>query len=519
MAASVPYPIPANEAERLAALRSYDVLDTPAEAAFDGLVRLAALICQTPIALISLIDEERQWFKAAIGLDVPQTSRDVAFCAHAIADDSVMVVPDALEDRRFATNPLVLAEPNIRFYAGSPLTVGDEVRLGTLCVIDRKPRTLTADQLEALDILSRQVRDELELRKRMRELQQSEQRIQAIIHNLLGGLIVVDGHAIIESVNPAAERMFGYTEAELLGRPLSLLMPAEVPDAKGFLRQATRVALGRVTEWRGRRRAGEEFPMELSLCEFTAGDERRFAGSLRDISERHAVEKLKKEFLATVSHELRTPLTAIQGSLGLLSGGALGELPATAKSAIALADRNSERLGKLINDLLDFERLDSGRMELTLVRQPLRRIIEHAVDAVRPVAAQSGIVLEVGDGDAPVLADAFRIAQVLINLLANAVKFSPRDSTVRTSVSAANGVARVEVIDEGRGIPPSHIERIFDRFRQVEASDAREKGGTGLGLAIAKSIVEQHGGTIGVESEEGRGSTFWFTLPLAPESE
>ncbi|MBV9495219.1 MAG: PAS domain S-box protein [Acidobacteria bacterium] len=515
MSASRSYPIPADEARRLATLKAYDILDTPAEEAFDGLVRLAALICGTPIAVMSIIDEERQWLKSAIGMKLGETARDVAFCAHAIMKDEVMIVPDALTDERFAENPLVVGEPKIRFYAGSPLKMPDTMKLGTLCVIDRKPRTLTADQLEALEILSRQVRDELELRRRMKELRESEARTTAILDSLLGGLIVVDAFGVIESMNPAAERIFGYKEAELVGQRIDRLVPSDESDPRSFLRSAFRVAIGRITEWRGRRSNGEEFPFELSLCEFEVGDERKFSGSIRDISERHAVEKMKKEFIATVSHELRTPLTSIRGSLGLLAGGVLGELSGEARAVIDVAERNTMRLLTLINDILDFERLDSGRMDLHASVQPLRTIVEQAVDGVAPIGRQQDIRLEIEDGDATVVADAFRVQQVLVNLLSNAVKFSPPHSTVRLGIVTEGTMAKVCVSDSGRGVPETDLRRIFERFRQVEASDSRSKGGTGLGLAIAKAIIEQHGGKIGVESEEGKGSTFWFTLPLA----
>lgn len=162
-------PLPANEAARLAALRACEVLDTPPDVSLDDLTRLAARICETPIALISLIDESRQWFKSRVGLDVPSTTRDVAFCSHAILEPDVMMVPDALRDERFADNPLVTGEPKIRMYAGAPLVTRDGFALGTLCVIDRRPRELEDAQLEALRILAQQAVTQLEMRKALRQ--------------------------------------------------------------------------------------------------------------------------------------------------------------------------------------------------------------------------------------------------------------------------------------------------------------------------------------------------------------
>ncbi|MDH5741156.1 MAG: GAF domain-containing protein, partial [Nitrospira sp.] len=165
-------PLPENEAARLAALQQYEILDTPADEGFDNLTKLAAQICGTPIALVSLVDAHRQWFKARVGIDAPETPRGMAFCAHAIHGNDLLVVPDATQDERFADNPLVTADPNIRFYAGMPLVTPSGHAVGTLCVIDRTPRQLTADQLNALRILGQQVVSRLELKLRQIEYEQ-----------------------------------------------------------------------------------------------------------------------------------------------------------------------------------------------------------------------------------------------------------------------------------------------------------------------------------------------------------
>jgi GAF domain-containing protein len=162
-------PLPKNEAERLRALRLFRIMDSGSEKAFDDLARLAAAICDTPISLISLIDEDRQWFKSRVGIDAMQTSRDIAFCSHALLKDDVFVIEDATRDSRFALNPLVTSDPNIRFYAGAPLVLADGLALGTLCVIDRKPRQLTESQLDALTILRQAVVTQLELRRALED--------------------------------------------------------------------------------------------------------------------------------------------------------------------------------------------------------------------------------------------------------------------------------------------------------------------------------------------------------------
>jgi signal transduction histidine kinase/CheY-like chemotaxis protein len=226
-------------------------------------------------------------------------------------------------------------------------------------------------------------------------------------------------------------------------------------------------------------------------------------------------ERVKDEFISVVGHELRTPLTSIRGSLGLLQGGVFGELPEEAQSMVALAVTNTDRLVRLINDILDFERMDAGRVELELAPVKASGLLEGAIQIVQMTATQARVTLlqDIQD-DLTVSVDADRIVQVLVNLIGNAIKFSPRSSTITITVASEHGRALFSVADTGRGIPADRLESIFERFRQVDSSDAREKGGSGLGLAIARNIVEHHGGAMSVESEIGQGSTFYFTLPL-----
>lgn len=234
---------------------------------------------------------------------------------------------------------------------------------------------------------------------------------------------------------------------------------------------------------------------------------------VRDISDRHRIDRLKNEFISVVSHELRTPLTAIQGCLGLLETGIYDQRPEKAKRMLHLALLNSDRLVRLVNDILDLERLDSGKVELIKEKCNAQELIQKAVEGVSAIADQNGVTLSIEPTDLQVWAAPDPIIQTLTNLICNAIKFSPPDSTVSISVQAQPDAVLFQIKDHGRGIPTEKLETVFGRFQQVDVSDSRQKGGTGLGLAICQSIVQQHGGNIWAESILGQGSIFCFTLP------
>ena len=374
-------------------------------------------------------------------------------------------------------------------------------------------------QVEGL-VIRRTAELQRELQERRRaegEARVSEARNRALLEHMIAGMIAVDGRSRIESVNPAAERILGYQEHELVGRSVTVLA-AETPASpvEAFLRHAHRESIGRVTEWWARRKDGKLILVEVALFKFVAPEGPRFAATFQDISERREVDRLKSEFVSTVSHELRTPLTSIRGSLGLLAGGAVGDLPPHLRELIRLAERNVVRLTALINDILDFERLDSGRVQMQKAEVDLKPLFDQSVEAVHPMADEQRVALVCTPVAIRLLVDADRIVQVLINLLSNAIKFSPTGREVRLwSEETEGGWVRTFVQDQGPGVPESYQQRIFERFARVATADHRGKGGTGLGLAISKMIVEQHGGRIGVDSTPGAGSTFWFDLPGA----
>ena len=347
-------------------------------------------------------------------------------------------------------------------------------------------------------------------------LKESELRTRSIIESMPVGLVIVNEQGLIEIVNPQMEKMFDMHAEELIGQHIFELFPkAEEFRPQSFKAGAYYRLLGKVREFSARRKGGELFPTELTFISFNTSEGSRLLLNILDVTERHSMERLKREFVTTVSHELRTPLTSIRGSLTLLAVGALGAMPEQAMRATKIAERNALRLVNLINDLLDIEKLEAGKMDMVFEQAKLSSVIERSLESVRPYADQYEIKLDLKmEKEFEVCADGDRLVQIFINLISNACKYSPRTETVLIEVKeAADNCVGIYVHDKGRGIPADILPKMFERFQQVEAADAKRKGGSGLGLAICKAIVEQHNGKIGVDSEYGKGSTFWFTLP------
>ena len=267
---------------------------------------------------------------------------------------------------------------------------------------------------------------------------------------------------------------------------------------------------------------GREVPVsEVVLAhKNAAGVVEYFSTASRDISAQKEVDRMKSDFVATVSHELRTPLTSIRGSIGLLEGGVAGEVSKEAHKLLGIARQNCDRLIRMINDILDLERIEAGGLDLRSERVDVASLVDRAVESLATMAEEAGVRLDRHlDRPGVVFGDPDRLMQVLTNLLANAVKFSPRESCVELHASRVDATVRIAIRDHGPGISDDLLPQLFGRFQQLDSSDARPKGGSGLGLAISKGIVDQHEGTITVETALGRGSTFLVTLPAAEEPE
>ncbi|MEA5575685.1 response regulator [Anabaena sp. UHCC 0451] len=370
--------------------------------------------------------------------------------------------------------------------------------------------------------VNHQLQSQLDERRRTQEaLRISQTRFEGILSIADDAIISIDSNQQITLFNQGAEKIFGYSAPEVLGKRLDLLLPMRfaeqhrhhVSDFGKSPSPARR--MGERREIFGRRKDGTEFPSEASISKLDIGEECVYTVILRDITERKQIEKMKDEFVSVVSHELRTPLTSIHGSLGMLASGLLPTDSEQGKRLLQIATDSTERLVRLINDILDIERIESGKVKMERENCNLEDLVKSVVNIMQPLAHKAEVNLSIASLSVQLWADPDRIVQTLTNLLSNAIKFSSPGSTVWLMTELKKDEILVTVKDTGRGIPVDKLDSIFERFQQVDSSDSRNHDGTGLGLAICKSIIQQHGGQIWAESVLHEGSNFYFTLPIS----
>jgi PAS domain S-box-containing protein len=330
-------------------------------------------------------------------------------------------------------------------------------------------------------------------------------------------IIVVGAFGKIVRANKETERMFGYSQDELIGQTVDLLIPARLrtQHARHRSQFAADPRSLPVRNLCGGRKDGTEFPAEVSISPIHTTEGILMLGVIVDSSERLRLEGLKDEFVATVSHELRTPLTSIAGALSLLINDVGGTLPAHAKRLLKIANANSQRLVRLVNSILDMERIESGKVVFVQKRIEVRSLVEEAIEANRVFADGFGVRIRLDPASmtGDIRGDPDWLLQVVTNLLSNAVKFSPAAEIVEVVIENPGDNIRISVRDHGHGVPEGFRPRIFEKFAQADASDARQLGGTGLGLSIVKQIVTRLGGEVGFDDAPGGGAVFHVEFP------
>ena len=421
---------------------------------------------------------------------------------------------------------------NLRSAIAVPVLIWPDVA-GVLILLTRRQTQIDRELFQTLAAVGAQVGQFITRRKALEKLQETTELQRAILQSANFSIIATDAHGVIKSMNAASENWLGYRQDELIGKATPVMLHdwkelvvraenlsaetnAKIDPGLDALFHRARRGEADEADWTYVRADGSSFPIHLSLSALRAasGDVSGFVAIAQDITERRAVDRMKNEFISVVSHELRTPLTSIRGSLGLLAAGMLGNVADKAQRMLQIAINNTDRLVRLINDILDIERLESGKIALDRQSIAAAHLLQQAVDTMRGMGDKNNVRLDIHAVEGDVYGDPDRILQTLTNLISNAIKFSPAGGSVSVSATRDRTHMQFSVSDSGRGIPEDKLGVIFERFQQVDASDSREKGGTGLGLAICRTIIQQHGGRIWVESELGKGSSFHFTIPL-----
>jgi PAS domain S-box-containing protein len=531
---------PANERDRQRALDDMQILDTPMDEAFDGLVRVAALVTDSPIALISLIDHDRQWFKARHGLDSVELPRDVSFCGHVVADSQPMLVPDAHLDDRFADNPVVTGTPHVRFYAGVPLRTTDGFSLGTLCAIDHVPRTLTAAQIEALEILARQVVHLMEKsRLRLTALREAE-RFRALFDGMAEGVVVQATTGAITQNNAAASRILGLSGDEMRGVTSVDPRWRSVHEDGSPYPGETHPAMVTLRTGAPQRNAvmGVHKPdgtltwISINSEPLLAPDGGAFEvlTTFHDISpikaayeqlSRHERLALTGTLVAGIGHEINSPLAQVMGNLELvtdelrlMSGVSPSARMREVMELMGEARVSADRIRLIVRGLRSLSRED-----FALQPVDVGAVVATALGMAQHELRLRARVLTQLDGVPPVIGDESRLTQVIVNLLVNAAQaFSTADPDHNRIDCGwrllADGRVELSIRDNGPGIEPDVAKHIFDPFFTTKPVGV----GTGLGLAVSRSIVHALGGELLVTSTVGVGATFHVLLPTAGDA-
>lgn len=536
-----------NDIKRIKALLSYGIIDTPPEAFYDDLARLVAIICNTPIAIISFIDDKRQWYKAKIGSPDNEVPVEDTICQYTLLEDDIMEISNAIEDARLINNPHVQHEHGIRFYAGISLKSIDGFNIGTVCTADVKPQHLNNAQKEAIRIIARQVMLHLETTRHNKDMgmeletvlrqkvafTERQLELQEAAYNKLFNAIS-KSNALIEflpdgtilSTNDLAENLLGYQPNELTGKDYKSLFNDEGINEAFWQKLVKGEALA--GSYQCVHKDGTQtwvlasfnpvLDMEDELIRITMVAQ----NITSEVMARNTLEALhqqKDNFIANISHELRTPIHAIIGFTDILLENEWDPERRKQIEAIKLA---SDTLLYLVNGILDLSKIEAGLFQFDMGDFEFRPVIENVFSILKLKASRKQLRFSFSiESDVPayLTGDKHRLTQILLNLLDNALKFTV-DGSVKLFISVVAQqdeavTLEFRIADTGIGISEHKIQSIFGRFTQAEEDTTRKYGGTGLGLNICKLLVEKQGGHIAVTSTEGKGSEFSFSLTFA----
>jgi PAS domain S-box-containing protein len=530
-------PVPEHEQERLQELDRYRILFTEPEVSFDRITALAARLFQAPIALISFVAGDFQWFKSCIGFGASQTSREVSICTWAILEKNVLVVPDAQEDPRFACNPLVTAEDGIRFYAGAPLITPKGHILGTICVIDTKPRPqgITEDEEKTLEDLAAMTMSELDLHLTARIANEAQAFSRSVLESSPDCVKVLDLNGNLLSINERGCQQMEIDDfSTCFASPWLQFWEGEHrQDAEKALKLAQGGQIGKFQGYCSTAKGqGKWWEVIVTPIRNAEGKPAQILSVSRDITERKEAEaKLKashqelentaaelrrsnedlEEFAYVASHDLKSPLKTVIQFTQLLARRCGNTLDENAKDYLQLVTDSALRMARLIDDLLQYSKATAAVSNIhppQLVNS--EAVLQAALVNLSSTLQESGATVSF-DPLPRVYLDGSRLLQLFQNLIGNAIHYR-REETPRIHVAVRRDGRQCifSIQDNGAGIAPEYREFIFQPFKRLHGL---ERSGSGLGLAVCRKIVERAGGRIWVESQPGVGSTFYFSLP------
>ncbi|WP_136667907.1 ATP-binding protein [Flavobacterium sp. H122] len=540
-----------NDIERLKALISYNILDTPEEESFNNLAELVSIICNTPAAIISFIDDKRQWYKAKKGIPISEISYDQTACQYVIADGDILEMPDMTKDQRILSNPHIQKDSGVKFYIGVPLISDNGHTIGTICTFDDVSKTLSEEQKTALKIIANQVMHLLNVSKQNKALTQEvkgilEQKIEEAkesiktteaAYNTLfkaieksNAVIEFSPKGIIESVNDTFLEITGYDRKELLGQKHEILLNEKEIKTNYLFWESLNKGKFKSGRFKRKHKDGSVIWIQASYSPILNTNNEvvkvtKIAQNITtEINAQQALEKAKSladelniqkdHFIANMSHEIRTPINAVLGFTDLLLDEERDEKKLNYLKSVKTAGDN---LLFLINDILDLSKIEAGLFQIDQNPFNLHDAIKNTFSILEISAKHKGLNFTYSIADnVPeyIIGDKNRLSQILINLLNNAIKFTPKGSVNLKVTLNDKSYLKFDIIDSGIGIAPDKLKTIFERFSQAEESTSKKYGGTGLGLNISKQLVEKQKGTITVQSELNIGTTFTFTLPF-----
>jgi PAS domain S-box-containing protein len=528
-----------NEHERLKALHRYRILGTEAEKSFVGIAKLVAEIFNFSIAMISLVDSEEVYYASNVGLNETASPRGSSLCSLTVLASEVNVIENTLLDPLVAESENVCGEFGLRFYAGAPLITPDGFRIGTVCIADTVPRQFSSHERSILKDMAGLVMEQIELRlqnminadhqhdinQRLVEsnhrLKTSEARFQSILDTMAEGVGIIDLNGNIIYANNMAQRILRLSHNQINKRKYNdpswqnlRLDGTPLPDEEhpmAIMMQTSEPVLDH--EIGLKLPDGEVLYVSINaapLFDTETGELSGGIGTFMDVTNRRRILQQKDEFINVASHELRTPVTSLKAAMQVLDRIKENPKPEVLYKMIDQSNRSLDRLTRLINDLLDSNRISQGKLHLRKTRFNLSKILgncyNHIPDSGRHELVFSGLT------NAEIEADEQQIEQVFYSLINNAVKYGPESKKISILTENLGSEIKVSIRDNGPGIPVDQLSLLFERYYRVDYSGI-QLSGLGLGLYISSEIIKKHGGRVGVESVFGEGATFWFTLP------